>query len=183
MMMIINKKSNFSHNICSIENENSTKFKDDFSQNNFFPKIQFKSTSGHLQTMTETRMMDIEKTLSNNLIIANNNAINQNEDSMINVDNDDPKTIQTDEQQQQQEKQHLKKHRKFYGWIKSHLWIFPFFVATLKIIICIVPYILSVKYGTVDPLLPYVSDAGGLPPGSFVLSQIMDLIAIFGEFD
>ncbi|XP_075586302.1 DNA damage-regulated autophagy modulator protein 2 [Dermatophagoides farinae] len=125
--------------------------------------------------------MDIEKNLNNNLIIANNNVINVDEEKpQINNDESDQKTIQSigQEQQQQQQKQHLKRHRQFYAWIKRHLWIFPLILSTLLIILCIIPYIMSIHYGNVDPLLPYVSDTGGLSPGSMVFSQIIDFIAI-----
>nr|XP_027204887.1 DNA damage-regulated autophagy modulator protein 2-like [Dermatophagoides pteronyssinus] len=119
--------------------------------------------------------MDIEKNLNNNLIIANHNAIDNDIVEEKHQNNDQ---IQSTVEQRQQQQQHLKKHRRLYAWIKSHLWIFPLLLSMVLFMLCIIPYILSINYNTVDPILPYISDTGGLAPGAIVFSQLLDFMAI-----
>ncbi|KAH9424984.1 photoreceptor cell maintenance [Dermatophagoides pteronyssinus] len=56
----------------------------------------------------------------------------------------------------------------------KNVWILPAIMSAIIIAGCFVPYIISVHYERVYPILPYISDAGAQLPAAPYFSQILD---------
>ncbi len=41
---------------------------------------------------------------------------------------------------------------------------------------------MAIQYGHVNPVFPYVSDAGGLVPQASFFSQLLDVISFFSKY-
>lgn len=60
--------------------------------------------------------------------------------------------------------------------------MFPFTLAIIIPLTCLVPYWMSVKIGFVDAIFPLVSDTGsGVPSGDY-FAQLIDLGALLSKF-
>ncbi|XP_046913551.1 DNA damage-regulated autophagy modulator protein 2 [Dermatophagoides farinae] len=60
---------------------------------------------------------------------------------------------------------------------KNHFWMLPLFLALTNVLACFVPYAISVHTGFVDPILPYVSDAGSGPIAAHYFGLFLDMCA------
>lgn len=58
------------------------------------------------------------------------------------------------------------------------IYIYPIAIALLIPVLCFLPYLVAIHYEHVDPLLPYMSDAGTIAPEAGYLAQIMLIISL-----
>ncbi|XP_075681201.1 DNA damage-regulated autophagy modulator protein 1-like [Dermatophagoides pteronyssinus] len=77
-----------------------------------------------------------------------------------------------------QQSSKLRLDQKFLLILIQNAWILPTIISALCIAGCLVPYILSVHYERVYPILPYISDAGARLPAAAYFSQILDFAGV-----
>ncbi|XP_046912848.2 DNA damage-regulated autophagy modulator protein 2 [Dermatophagoides farinae] len=68
--------------------------------------------------------------------------------------------------------------RKLLLILVKYVWLLPILAGILIAAACLVPYIICVYHGQVNPFLPYISDAGTQLPAAGYFSQILDTIGV-----
>lgn len=64
----------------------------------------------------------------------------------------------------------------------QYSWIAPLVISILLPILCIGVYLSALYQRQIEPILPYVSDAGNSAPQAEFFSQGMDILAVLGMF-
>jgi len=72
--------------------------------------------------------------------------------------------------------------QKFYFLIRHNAHLYPLAMAILVPFMCLFVYCWAVTSGDVEPILPYVSDAGATAPYAPFLSIMLDLMAVLSKY-
>ncbi|KAH7644453.1 autophagy modulator [Dermatophagoides farinae] len=70
--------------------------------------------------------------------------------------------------------------QKCWAIFKNNAYIFAYVLAIVIIPACFVPYVVSVYFGQVPPILPYISDAAAFKPATGYFAQLLDIIVMLG---